>query len=242
MRIIIAILATIFSSTLFAGAKTIYKVNGKEYEGYYQKASGTSQGLVVVIHDWDGLTDYEEKRVQMLSKLGYDAFAVDLYGKGNRPVETNQKKAETGKLYEDRIKMRQLILAGLQQAGKISKHHPFVMGYCFGGAVVLELARNGANQNIKGYATFHGGLKTPEGQKYKESAPIFIAHGGADSAIPMDEVSQLAKELEAAKVKYEIEVYSGAPHAFTVFGSERYQKDADQKSWSSFLKFVEKHR
>ncbi|MEZ4873125.1 MAG: dienelactone hydrolase family protein [Bdellovibrionales bacterium] len=238
MRIFIGALILLLSNGGIAGSKIEYKYKNAAYEGYFQKANGNSKGLVVVIHDWDGLTEYEEKRVQMLSELGFDAFAVDLYGKGNRPVETKMKKAETEKLYEDRQKMRELILAGLGQAKKISKHRPFVMGYCFGGAAVLELSRSGAAPSVKGYATFHGGLKTPEGQKFTKSAPIFIAHGGADTGIPMDDVSQLSKELEAANIKYEIEVYSGAPHAFTVFDSDRYRKRADEKSWSSFLNFL----
>ena len=224
------------------GAVVSYSVGGQDFEGYYKKAKGAAKGLVVLIHDWDGLTDYEKKRVDMLSKEGFDTFAVDLYGKGNRPVEMKMKKAQTKKLYDDRQKMRKLILGGIKEAKKSSKQGLFVMGYCFGGAATLELARSGAAPDVKGYATFHGGLKTPKGQKYSKSAPIFISHGGADSGIPMDDVSQLSKELEQAGVTYEIEVYSGAPHAFTVFGSDRYRKPADEKSWQSFLRFMDAHR
>ena len=79
-----------------AGETVNYTVNGEAFEGYRAKAAGQSKGLVLVIHDWDGLTEYEHKRADMLAAMGYDAFAVDLYGKGNRPVETGAKKAETG--------------------------------------------------------------------------------------------------------------------------------------------------
>lgn len=114
------------------------------------------------------------------------------------------------------------------------------MGYCFGGAAVLELARSGKASDVKGYATFHGGLATPEGQNYDNlSAPIFVAHGGADSAIPLQQVSDLGEQLEAVKASYEIQIYSGAPHAFTVIGSPRYQEVADKKSWDTFLGFLE---
>ena len=222
-----------------AGQKVTYSSNGLDYEGYSSAATGRVKGTVLVIHDWDGLTGYEEKRAEMLASMGYNAFAIDLYGKGNRPLETGAKKAETGKLYKDREKMRRLILAGLSEARKSFKGKAVIMGYCFGGAAVLELARSGKATDISGYATFHGGLKTPEGQTYvKSTPPILVAHGGADKAIPMGQVAQLSKELEAAGVMYKMQIYSGAPHAFTVFGSPRYRKDADTQSWAAFGNFL----
>ncbi len=233
------ILAAALPLAAQAGQKVDYSVGGAAYQGYSAPAKGASKGLVLVIHDWDGLTAYEEKRADMLAAMGYDAFAVDLYGKGNRPVETGAKKAETGKLYNDREKMRGLILGGLAEARKISDRPAVVMGYCFGGAATLELARSGKADRIAGYATFHGGLATPEGQGYgKSTPPLLIAHGGADTSITMDHVAALSKELEGAGVAYEIQVYSGAPHAFTVFDSDRYRKRADAQSWTAFREFL----
>ena len=235
-----ALLAALLPTTANAGEAVTYSSNGAEYEGYRASASGQSKGLVLIIHDWDGLTEYEVNRAEMLAKKGYDAFAVDLYGKGNRPVETGAKKAETGKLYNDRDKMRSLILAGLTEARKKAKSKAVVMGYCFGSAAVLELARSGKATNIVGYSTFHGGLSTPEGQSYPAGTPpILVAHGGADTSITMDHVAALSKELEAAGVMYEMQVYSGAPHAFTVIGSSRYRKVADEQSWDAFNDFLE---
>ncbi len=115
-----------------------------------------------------------------------------------------------------------------------------VMGYCFGGAVTLEMARSGMADEAEGYATFHGGLATPEGQGYAGGVPpILVMHGGADQAVPMSEVSGLANELEEAGATYTVEVYSGAPHAFTVKGSDRYQERADLESWEAFTDFLE---
>jgi dienelactone hydrolase len=112
-----------------------------------------------------------------------------------------------------------------------------VVGYCFGGAAVLELARSGVE--LKGFATFHGGLKTPEGQNYtKTKGKILIMHGSADTAITMDQFADLAKELEAAGVAHEMITYGGAQHAFTVFGQNRYQETADKKSWKRFTQFL----
>jgi dienelactone hydrolase len=222
-----------------AGEVIDYKIGGESFEGYRANAEGDSKGLVLIIHDWDGLTDYEKKRADMVAAMGYDAFAVDLYGENNRPATTGAKKAETAKLYEDRERMRTLILGGLAAAHKDGDQETVVMGYCFGGAAVLELARSGKAENVAGYASFHGGLATPDGQSYpSDTPPILVAHGGADSSITMDEVAALSRELEAANVPYEIEVYSGAPHAFTVFGSDRYQKRADELSWDAFQDFL----
>jgi dienelactone hydrolase len=111
------------------------------------------------------------------------------------------------------------------------------MGYCFGGAAVLELARSGAD--LKGFATFHGGLKTPEGQDYtKTRGKILIMHGSADEAITMDQFAALTNELEAAGVTHEMVTYGGAQPAFNVFGGNRYQEAADKKSWKRFTEFL----
>ena len=136
--------------------------------------------------------------------------------------------------------MRSLIMGGLSEARKSGTQPTVVMGYCFGGAATLELARSGKADNVVGYSTFHGGLKTPQGQSYEGvKTPILIAHGGADMAIPMTDVAQISVELEASKTPYEIQVYSGAPHAFTVIGSERYHQVADEQSWGAFTDFLD---
>ncbi|SMC34797.1 Dienelactone hydrolase [Fulvimarina manganoxydans] len=235
-----SILLLIGTSLASAGETVDYSADGADYQGYYAPASGEAKGLVLVIHDWDGLTDYEERRADMLAEMGYDAFALDLYGAGNRPETTDAKKAETAKLYDDREAMRARILAGLETAReRSSSDQAVVMGYCFGGAAVLELARSGAAEDVAGYATFHGGLATPEGQSYPaDTAPILIAHGGADTSIPISDAADLARTLEEAGITYGLHVYSGAPHAFTVFGSDRYQERADENSWSVFQAFL----
>lgn len=230
------------AATIASAAENVtYTIGGKEYEGYAAKAPGTSKGLVIVIHTWNGLKDYERTRTDMLAELGYDAFAIDLYGKGNRPDDVAAKKAEVGKLYNDREKMRELILGGLAEARTRFPGDAVIMGYCFGGSAALELARSGQAIDVKGYATFHGGLKTPDGETYPDTTPpILIAHGGADASISMNDVAALSKRLEADKVPYEIEVYSGAPHGFTEFGTPRYQARADEKSWAAFKALLER--
>lgn len=223
-----------------AGEAAPYSVDGEAFEGYRAKPQGASKGLVVIVHTWGGLTSYEQKRADMIAALGYDAFALDLYGKGNRPTELDARKREATKLYDDRGRMKKLLLAGLNEARNGGDGAAVVIGYCFGGAAALELARSGQAKGVKGYVTFHGALKTPEGESYPVGTPpLLILHGGADTSVTMEDVAALSRELEAAKVPYDIEVYSGAPHGFTNFeAQERYQKRADERSWSAFKKFL----
>ena len=227
------------SSAVAAGKNVTYEVDGKPYEGHYVSPAAGAP-LVLLIHDWDGLTDYEVKRAGMLAKMGYAVFAADLFGAGVRPTEVKDKRQHTGELYKDRAKMRALMNAALEQAAKqgADTGRAVAMGYCFGGAAVLELARSGAN--LKGFASFHGGLKTPDGQDYAQTkGKVLVLHGTADTAITMDQFAALANEMEAQGVNHEMITYSGAPHAFTVFDSPRYREDADKKSWARFSEFLD---
>ncbi|MDH3638283.1 MAG: dienelactone hydrolase family protein, partial [Gammaproteobacteria bacterium] len=140
------------------GERITYNLGGQAYEGYYV-SPGANAPMVLLIHDWDGLTDYEVKRADMLAKMGYAVFAADLFGAGVRPTEVKDKRQHTGELYKDREKMRALMLGALDTAAAkgADTRNAVAMGYCFGGAAVLELARSGAD--LKGFATFHGGLK-----------------------------------------------------------------------------------
>jgi dienelactone hydrolase len=221
------------------GAFVRYEVNGQPYEGYYVSPSDQAP-FVLLIHDWDGLTDYEVKRAHMLADIGYAVFAADLFGAGVRPAEAAERRRLTGELYTDRPKMRSLMKGALKTAKDKGARvdNGVAMGYCFGGAAVLELARSG--ENLKGFVTFHGGLQTPGGQNYKQTkGEILVLHGTADSSVTMDHFAALAKELESDGVTHEMITYSGAPHAFTVFGSGRYHETADKKSWKRFVDYLE---
>jgi dienelactone hydrolase len=191
------------------------------------------------VHDWDGVNEYEIKRAKMLYDLGYAVFALDMFGKGVKADTMDARKALTGALYKDRVKMRSLLDAGYAaaKAQGANVNQAVGIGYCFGGTVMLEMARSGAN--LKGFAIFHGGLATPEGQDYKQTkGPILVLHGSADASVSLTEFAGLIGELEKTNIKHEAISYSGAPHAFSVFGSERYREDADKKSWARFTGFL----
>lgn len=242
MKTIFAVLLVLLSvpvSYARNGENIMYQADGNDYEGYYLSPSATAP-LILLLHDWDGLTGYEVDRAHMLAEEGYAVFAVDLFGKGIRPTKDRDKRQHTGELFADRAKMRAIMQAALDTAKSMGANvdNAVAMGYCFGGAAVLELARSGAD--LKGFVTFHGGLDAPEGQDYSRTkGRLLILHGSADTAITMDDFATLARELEAAGVPHEMITYSGAPHGFTVFGSDRYRADADKKSWQRFLQFLD---
>jgi len=140
-----------------AGSAVTYQVDGQPFEGYYLSPAAEAP-LVLLIHDWDGLGDYERRRARMLADAGYAVFAADLFGSGIRPATIEERRRLTGELYQDREKMRKRMVGALEaaraQGARIDD--AVAMGYCFGGTAVLELARSGAD--LKGFVSFHGGL------------------------------------------------------------------------------------
>lgn len=241
----VLLLVIIFQASIALGnAQSVgkdveYEVGDELFEGYLV-AQAPSAPFVYIVHDWDGITDYEKKRAQMLGELGYSVFVADLYGKGVRPDKVEDKKRMTQSLYADRQLMRARLNGALNaaQAMGVEIGNGVAAGYCFGGAAILEFARSGAD--FKGFVSFHGGLETPEAQNYEQAkGEVLVFHGSADAAVSLDDFAQLAEELEQAGVTHEMVTYSGAPHAFTVFGSQRYRKDADMKSWQRFTQYLE---
>jgi dienelactone hydrolase len=239
---VLAICGLVFTGAVHAaevGKAVDYSVGGEIFEGYYAAAANKDAPVIYVVHDWDGLTEYEVKRAEMLVELGYSVFLADLFGKGVRPTSVKDKRQHTGELYKDREKMRAIMNAGLAKAKELGGNtdQAIAVGYCFGGAAILELARSGAG--LKGFVSLHGGLSTPEGQNYESvKAPVLVLHGTADKNIPMSVFAGLAEEMEAAKAPHEMISYGGADHAFTVFGGNRYHEEADSKSWARMTQFI----
>jgi len=239
MRLTSLLAATALCAAPALADDVAYTVDGQAFTGYWA-AADSPRGTVLIVHDWDGMTDYERRRADMLAEMGYNAFALDMFGDAT-PTETmDHRRAATGALYGDRARMRALLQAGADAAlARAGDGGMVVMGYCFGGAVALEMARSDMAGMAAGYASFHGGLDTPEGQRWDgDEPPVLVLHGAADSSITMADVAGFATEMEAAGATYTIEVYSGAPHAFTVFGSNRYQERADRESWAAFTRFL----
>lgn len=237
-------LVSLPSISQIKGEFTTYTVAGKTYEGYlaYNANLKESRGTVLIVHDWDGLTEYEVTRADMLAALGYTAFAVDVYGKETRPTNFDENRAFSGALYADREEFRSRLMGSLKaaQSLKPATKNIAVMGYCFGGAAVLEMARAGTN--VDAFISFHGGLTTPEGQNYaKVKAPILFEHGSADPVSGPADLAMVLADLTANNKPHMAHLYGGARHSFTVFESGDYLLEADQKSWQALQNFLEAH-
>jgi len=218
-----------------------YSVGDMEFEGLVSRNSAleTPRGTVLIVHDWTGVDDYERRRAEMLAAQGYTAFAIDLYGKDADPQGFEDYQRLAGALYGDRDTFRERLMGSIAAAADIpgGTGNIVLAGYCFGGAAVLEAARAGAD--LEGFVSFHGSLETPEGQDYgTTTAPVLVLHGSADPVSGMDALAALMNELQGAGVPHSAEIYGGARHSFTVWGSNDYDITADRRSWEAFLRFL----
>lgn len=234
-----------------SGESLVYQQDGKDFEGYvaYPKKSDKKLSAVLIIHDWDGLDDYEKMRAKMLAENGYFAFAMDMYGKGIRAKDHKEAAELSGTYGKDRKLLRSRLetaLAVLKKRPEIDPAKIVVMGYCFGGMAAIESALMGSD--IKGVVTFHAALIFPTiaADAKNIKGPIQIHHGGADSFIKPADIKTLKAEFDKAKVKYEFIVHEGATHGFTLksnMGHEehmgmKYDPKGDLSSWASLLAFL----
>src|SRR6516165_2218241 len=160
------------------------------YLAYDDNFPGKRPG-VLVVHEWTGHNPYVRKRAEMLAKLGYVAFALDMYGKGVLAKDFKEAAAFAGKYKENRPLMRARAAAGLDVLRKQSQVYPTrlaVMGYCFGGTTSLELARGGAD--LVGVVSFHGALDTPMPAKAGAiKGKVLVLHGADDPFVPPAQVA-----------------------------------------------------
>lgn len=217
-----------------------YTHEGVTLEGYlaYDDTTSLKKPGILVVHQWKGLTEYEMMRARMLAEMGYVAFAADIYGKGVRPKDNKEAGKLAGKYKGDRKLMRARAQAALSELLKLKMVDPkrtAAMGYCFGGTVTLELARDGADMD--GFVTFHGGLATPTPEDAKNiKGKVLALHGAADQSVTPEHVAAFQKEMSDAGVDWSMSIYAYAPHAFTHKGP-RYNEPADRRSWQEMKLF-----
>lgn len=203
---------------------------------------------VLVIHEWWGLNDYTRMRARELAKLGYIAMAVDMYGDGktgNDPAEAEKLatpfyiKPETAKPIFDAA------LEKLKGYSQTDLTNIAAIGYCFGGAQVLNLAKMG--EDLRGVVSFHGNLTVVPANKDLLKAQVLVCHGAADPLVPQTEVDQFKKQMDSVGAKYTFKAYEGATHAFTnpnatALGEKfnipiKYNAAADTASWNDMKDF-----
>lgn len=221
----------------------------KGYLAYNENIKGKRPG-VLVIHEWWGLNDYARKRARMLAELGYTGLAVDMYGDGKtamHPDDAGKFSSELMKNF-DAAKVRFMAAVDfLKQQPTVDPHGIAAIGYCFGGGVVLNMARQGVD--LKGVASFHGSLiAVKSAQAGNVKAKILVLHGGDDNFIPTEQIEAFKKEMKTAGADFQFISYPGAVHSFTnpeadALGKRfnmpiAYNAAADRNSWEELKKFL----
>lgn len=223
-----------------------YEHNGAKLEGvlaWEDSQTGKRPG-VLVVHEWWGLNDYAESRARKLAEMGYVAFALDMYGKGQVTSHPSQAGEWAGKIRSNTEEWRARALAGLDILKKqetVDTANMAAIGYCFGGSTVLQLAY--ADAPLKGVVSFHGALVPPAGIEEVDSK-VLVCHGAADAFVPPADVQKFEDMMQKISADYALVSYGGARHGFTnpeagSFGIDnlRYDANADKRSWNHMKLF-----
>lgn len=253
----IAVLVLCLGTTAFAKADIVgkeveYKDGGVVMKGYiaYDKNLKGGRPGVLVVHEWWGHNEYARKRARMLARLGYVGMAVDMYGEGKQaahPEDAGKFSSELMKNFDTGKARFMAAMDFLRQQPEVDPGRLAAIGYCFGGGVVLNMARQGAD--LKGVASFHGGLQAVRpAVPGSVEAKILVLHGGGDKMITADQVEAFKTEMKEAGADVTFIEYPGVLHSFTnpdadVYARKfnlplKYDAGADRKSWKELRKFL----
>jgi dienelactone hydrolase len=202
---------------------------------------------VLISHAWGGRQEVFNQKARDLARLGYAAFALDMYGGGRTGTTIEECSALMQPFVADRALLSRRINAAVTAASalpQIDSRRLAVMGYCFGGMCVLDLARSGAQ--VRGVVSIHGLLKAPTGTTPKPiSAKVLVLHGHDDPMAPVEDVVAFEKEMSAANVDWQLHAYGRTKHAFTDPQANNpdlglvYNPDAERRAYVSLLNFLE---
>lgn len=224
---------------------TYQGADGTSLQGYYaydDSIQGPRPG-VVVVHEWWGLNEYAQQRARDLAALGYSALAIDMYGEGKYTDHPKDAMAFMQAALANTEQAKQRFEAGLatlkaQPATDASK--VAAIGYCFGGKVVLDMARQSVP--LAAVVSFHGSLATTTpAQPGSVSAKVLVAHGELDSMVPAEQIQAFKQEMQAAGADYEFLNLPDAKHGFSNPAADSHQahgldlaysQSADETSWA----------
>ncbi|MCG6976786.1 MAG: dienelactone hydrolase family protein [Acidiferrobacterales bacterium] len=240
------------SHAAVVGEEVQYKVGDTSFKGYlaYDNSSSAKRPGVLVVHEWWGQNDYARKRARMLAELGYTALALDMYGDGKQASHPKEAGAFSGAVKSNMPVAKERFLAAKKVLSEFKFTDPSriaAIGYCFGGGIVLEMARMGVD--LKSVVSFHGSLGTANPAKKGEvKAKVLVLNGAADPFTKPEQIQAFKQEMSNAGVDYRFINYPDAMHAFTnpaatetgkKFGIPlAYNKKADKQSWKEMKKFL----
>ncbi|HMH23907.1 MAG TPA: dienelactone hydrolase family protein [Puia sp.] len=228
-----------------------YQGDGVTMNGYvvYQDSITKRQPAVLVVHEWWGLNDYPKMRARELAKLGYVAMAIDMFGDGKIADNPDSAKAWAMPFYmnPDKAKARiDAAIAKIKTYGVVDTTNIAAIGYCFGGGMLLNIARLG--EELKGIVSFHGTLLGTPARKDLLKTPILVCHGNADKFVSPQDVAQFKKQMDSIGAMYTFVGYDSATHAFTNPNSTAtgqkfnmpiaYNARADSASWNEMKTFL----
>jgi dienelactone hydrolase len=248
---VLALLIPGSTTAKVVGKAVEYKAGDVTLKGYiaYDNAIKGKRPGVIVIHEWWGLNNYPKKRAEMLAKLGYVALAADMYGDGKLAENPGDAQKFAGESMKDVNLLKSKFLAAMDFLKQDEHTDPTqigAIGYCYGGGVVLNMARAGVD--LKGVVSFHGSLGAViPAQKGNVKAKLLVCSGAADKFISAESVETFKKEMKDADADLKYIAYEGATHAFsnpdaTALGKKfnmpiAYNEKADKGSWSEMQKF-----
>ncbi|WP_296402744.1 dienelactone hydrolase family protein [Psychrobacter sp.] len=205
---------------------------------------------ILVAPEWWGVVEHPREVTERLAKAGFAAVAMDVYGEGKLTTDAAQANEWMTQMLSDQDKLMgrcRAILNDFADQLPVDGERLGVIGFCFGGKIALDMAREG--MPVKAVATFHGN-PTPKqpAEKGKFKAEVLVAHGRDDSMVSMDAIEDLKKELDNAGVKYTVDVYDNAKHGFTNPNADKraaengvdlgYNETAAKESWNKMIEFM----
>ena len=225
-----------------------YSIDGETFEGLFV-SDNSKQGkrpTVLVFHAWEGRSEDQEKFAKRLTEWGYNAFAVDLFGKGKTGKTPEECQALMLPLVKDRGLLRKRLLnipEVVQNQPEVDAAKIAAIGFCFGGLCAIDLARAGAD--VKGVASFHGILAAP-GLPIANPvrAKVIAFHGWDDPMAPPEQALAFAKELTEANVDWQLHAFGGTKHAFMNEGANNpqlgllYSPKAAARAWNLLELFL----
>ena len=228
-----------------------FEHDGAPHKGYiyYDDSQSGKRPGILVVHEWLGLNAYARGRARQMAEDGYVAFAMDMYGVGKvteHPEQGDEWMTQVTSNVADWQKRAQLGVELLRAHEMTDGDNIAAIGYCFGGATVMQLAYSGAD--IKGVVSLHGSLPPASAEQTKAiRAAILVEHGNDDPFVPEERVRAFRTALDAAGVEYTFNDYDGVRHSFTnpdaaKSGDEglKYDAHADQQSTENMRAFFKR--
>lgn len=228
-----------------------YTLDSVNMNGFvvYSDSSESKRPGILVVHEWWGLNDYAKSRARQLAQLGYVAMAVDMYGNGQTADNPTDAMKLAGPFYANLQMGKQRLdaaIAKLKSLPQTDTSDISAIGYCYGGFIVLNAAKLGAD--LKQVVSFHGNLSGATPDKNLMKSNVLVCHGEADSMVSAAEVAKFKKQMDSIGAQYSFKSYPNAKHAFTnpratemgkKFNIEiAYNEDADKNSWEDMKAFL----